>query len=659
MKSTVTPNRKTGRLIVKNLIILLVLIAVTVLSIWAWFTKGQRAEANGINIQSKASGIEVSWNGTDFYENLTALTEEEAEKDETGKTGLAKSLLTEEGEPAPLKLVTGNGLDFFEPLLNRRTGTVLSNNGVWQGVDVTDGTGKYIDVELYFRSRTERSIYLAGDSKIYPKNADDTSRWSEYGDFSKDYICAASRVAFLNSDLSKCNYIWAPNSNYELAEDENGYTKYTELKTEDIIISGGGSSDIDGGVENNGKAYYFWTFYDDAVVTSYPNNLSTFEARKFEYDSDVRYFVTEVTTYIPTYGGSNPSIPIFINETSSASQTAINNYNTYIDGSNSKNTIRDDLGQYFGVTNTNFNIGDYTCSNAMYIIDGKISAGAKITYKLGYDPVNKLLVILSYNVEGGGSFSLGDEKTDVIVTVDYYELENNASVVLANSDSAVAVSSNSDGKKSVRFKNSDKLNILPVSVTTNELFTVKKTGDGYEATYQFQNASNSKFLRFSDGEVSLSATGSYFTLAAIDGFDGPVLQCGDYYLIYNGRKFAAYTIESFDTNDLATVFTGSSYILYTDSSNTQTYKYYSSSEGEVTLSESSTPPLFETVSNGSETSIVGTEDTPVVKLTKENESDEYYKGKIVMRIWAEGTDRDALTPLADGIFDLSLHFTSK
>ena len=198
---------------------------------------------------------------------------------------------------------------------------------------------------------------------------------------------------------------------------------------------------------------------------------------------------------------------------------------------------------------------------------------------------------------------------------------------------------------------------MPSSVTKSEFFTAKKTGEGAEATYQFQNVSTNKYLTVNNGDVSLSASGSVFTLAYIEGFYSPALKCGDYYLIYNGRKFAAYTIESFDTNDLATVFTGSSYRLLTNSES-ETYKYYDSATNtEVTLNENSTPPLFATATDESETTKVG--DTPILTLTKASDDAEFYTGKIIMRVWAEGTDRDALTPLADGIFDLSLHFTSK
>lgn len=652
MKSSTVPERKTGRMIAKNLIILLVLLTVVILAVWAWFTKGQSATANGINVQSRADGVEVSWDNVDFYNNLTALDNADVVE---GETGLAKNI----GNPAPLKLVTGNGLKFFEPYLNRRAGTVLKNSdGSWQGVNITDGTGRYIDIDLYFRGQSAKDIYLAGDSLVSPKST--SERISEYGPFSKDYIASTARVAFLDADKENCTFIWAPNADYKLQENEAGYTKYTTTETEEITVSGGGTTGIDGGVEDDGKTYYFWTFNDDAVVTAYPNDLSKFEASQFVYSSDVRYFVTEVTTYIPTYGGDNPSIPIFINESSSKPSVYSNNYNTYIDGANSKNLVKSSDGQYFGVTNTNFNIGNATCSNAMYIINANIKAGSKITYELGYDPVNKLLVILSYQVEGGGSFSLGEEGGDITTTVTYYPLENNVNCALVNPNSATAVSTGEHYKKGVSFRDSStKLNVLPVSVTLAEQFTAVKTGDGYEATYKFRNNNTKQYLTVSNGNVTFGTSGSSFSLSYIEGVTGPALKSGDYYVVFLNGSLTAVKSSELENSTLVTVYTGSSYEFLTGVlTDDQAYQYYDSeSRSLVSLGSASTPKLFTSTSTTAATVKIG--NTKVATLTKENEDDEYYTAHIVMRIWAEGTDRDALTPLADGIFDTSFHFISQ
>ena len=48
-------------------------------------------------------------------------------------------------------------------------------------------------------------------------------------------------------------------------------------------------------------------------------------------------------------------------------------------------------------------------------------------------------------------------------------------------------------------------------------------------------------------------------------------------------------------------------------------------------------------------------DIPIVTLTKDSASD-YYKGQIKVRIWVEGTDNEAKTPLVNGIFNTKLVF---
>lgn len=653
--------KQNGQLIFKAVILLLSLIVIVFVASLAWFTYGSTAYADGINIRSKADGVEVSWDGENFYYDLT-------ERDPikvTGKTGLALNISGKDGVPASLKLVTGNGLDFFEPYLNRRTGTILQKNNVWEGIQINENnsTGKYIDIPLYFRSSTQRDVYLAGDSKVLPK--DENARISNYGPFSKDYIAAASRVAFLDYEKKNCSFIWAPNADIELVENESGYTRYTTTKDEEITVSGGGT-DIDGGVVDDGKTYYMWTFYDDAVVSDYQQNLNKFEARKFEYNSKYRYFTTQVTMYLPTYGGDNPSIPFFVNESSTKpSGSAVHQYNKYVDGEKSSQTLREDLGQFFVVTDTEFNVGDAAFSNALKIVRSQIKVGSKITFEVGYDPVNKLLVMLNYQVEGGGSFNLGGEGADITTTITYYPLGENGDVdcALVSPLSSIAVSTGVNYTKAVLFRDdSTKNNVLPISITTSEQFTAIMTGTGYTATYKFKNTANkqTEYLYVNNnGEVSFGSTGSDFTLYYNSEFNGPILKTGDYFLVVQGGILKTVTLGQLNTAEAVTVYTGSSYQLNKNlSTDSQEYQYYDyESSGLVNLSDNSTPKLFTSSASTPDTTKIG--NTKVATLTKETDDAEYYTATIVMRIWVEGTDREAKTPLADGIFDASFHFISQ
>lgn len=54
MKNSTAPNRKTGRMIAKNLIVLFTVALAGFCGIQAWFTDKSSAEADGINIECQA-----------------------------------------------------------------------------------------------------------------------------------------------------------------------------------------------------------------------------------------------------------------------------------------------------------------------------------------------------------------------------------------------------------------------------------------------------------------------------------------------------------------------------------------------------------------------------------------------------------------------------
>ena len=688
MKSTTTPlKRDTGKLIAKNLIILVVLLTVCSLSIWAWFASETEAEANGISIKAKASGVQVSWDGENYYNDLTALSNTD-ESFTSGKSGLAKFITGAKDTPYGLKLITGNGVDFFEPYLNRRTGEAVKNNGVWQGVTINESNsqGRFVDVDLYFRGTSKGNVWLHQDSTARPLSnnnpdnhldTDPTVRTSDYGGFTRDYIAGASRMAFfdrtnMNSLTSaNCKFTWAPNANVHLEEGE-GYTLFDETLNDTFTTTSGIA--IDGGVVNDNKTYYLWTFYDDAVITSYQQDLSNFEARKFEYNEEYRYFTTTVTTYLPTYE-INPSIPFFVNESPiKPDASSVYQYNTYVDGAESAKTLREDLGQYYMVTDSQFNIGDAAFSNAMKIVNGQIAIGSKITYEVGYDPVNKLLVILNYQVVGGGSFNLAGQGTTTVSNVPYYPLPNNSNTVLANRVSAVALSTVTNHISDISFKDDTQYTIKPMSVKTSEMFTALQTTVDSEHpskdTYQCYNESKKQYLVLtSSGLVSYSNTdGTQFKLEYNKDVTGPLIKSSDgYYLVFeNGSMKGVKTLTNYTT--ALTVFTGDSYTVNTNYDITQqTYSYYHSgntSESVYTPNaetgafncDTTNIPLYASPKDEDDTDTIG---VMIAELKKADETSEFYTAKITMRIWVEGTDNEAQIPLAEGRFNFDLHFTNR
>lgn len=662
MNSNKPINRNTASIIAKCLIVFIVLGIVCSLSIWAWLTKGSSATADGISVKSKGDGVQVSWDGKNYYDNLQALKSEDVSAP-GGASGPALNISGVEGQAAPLKLVTGNGLQFFEPSLNRRLGTVLKySDGSWYGKDITsdNSKGKYIDIDLYFRSDVERDVYLAGDSAVLPKST--TDRISEYGAFSKDWIAAASRIAFLDSTKEKCSFIWAPNLNCRLESNESGYQKYTTTNEEEITISGGSDGVLDGGAVDDGKTYYLWTFKNELIDTyAKGQNSNYLEARTFRYDASIRYFVTEVSFYIPTYEQNNPSIPVMINNSNNVSDL-VSSDSVNIKGYQSLQNAHVD--QHFYVSDGEWNLDNSTikCTNKLYSDTRYIKSGEAITIKFGYNPDTDILTVLNYEASGGQKFTLGGEEVETTVTVKYFPLGDSVNCALVNPSSSTAVSSGTNYKNSVIFTDSNKNNVSPVSTTLTEQFTTvknTKNGTGYYATFKFKNNSANTYLTLTNGVVSFTAAGTEFTLEYKEGVAGPLLKAGDYYLVIEQGRVTGVKAESLNTDNAFTVYTGNTYVLYTDDTqDQQPYQFYNSTNKKLeTLDHNSTPKLF--TSSMATSAEVKVGNTAIASLTKTKDSDEFYTAHIVMRVWVEGTDREAKTPLADGIFDMSLHFTSQ
>lgn len=667
MEKTTAPKRKTGRMIAKNLIILLVVAIVAALAIWAWFSKHTSATADGINVQAQGGGVEVSWTGEEntYYENLTALND--SETDDT--TGLAKEI---DDEYSTLKLITGNGNLFFIPTLNRRTGAVVTNtDGTWCGSSFTKTTdesimGKYIDIPLYFRSTASKDVYLSSDSIVAPLDTD--ARMSSYGDFSTDYICSAARVAFIEKtdNTEEVKYIWAPNSNYELVEIDAGYQLVDDTVKTETITSGssGVNSELESktGFTTNDDTYYFWL----------PNNYESDPSQQFStmYATEMGFTIYDDTNSKGLYTfefkvtqleSMNDSATILfgINQSNSTKPYANEGY---VDISSSWNVRFSDSGAVVELSNGTYNVANSdNALNAFFI--SSWPDNDELTIKFGYNPETKMVIVLGYydslGYKAAVDFTDGGTTT---TTINYYEIDD-AYVALGNINTKTAVTT--DSTYSSKLKNvtfTDSTTISNNSITTYEQFRIVKEGTGYEATYTLQNTKDSSYVVLNGTTVTFSSDASAataFSLRAYDGVTGPVLVSDGYCLGVVDAKLTGITTASLTASPsrAVTIFKGAGYKMLLTSSNSQEYKFYNWETKELeTLYRGSDPPLYDTTAyeTGETVTKVG---TSLLTLTKDSDSD-YYTGQITMRIWVEGTDRDALAPLAGGKFKLNLHFTS-
>lgn len=83
----------------------------------------------------------------------------------------------------------------------------------------------YVEMKVKFRSVSKMNVYLSEESFILPVDPNNTpnefGNTNIYGDFSRDYIAGAMRVAVLDEN-GELIMLWAPNSQYQLIQNPNG-----------------------------------------------------------------------------------------------------------------------------------------------------------------------------------------------------------------------------------------------------------------------------------------------------------------------------------------------------------------------------------------------------------------------------------------------------
>lgn len=224
MKNSTAPNRKTGRMIAKNLIVLFTVALAGFCGIQAWFTDKRSAEANGIAVECQApDGIEIAVVGhgapapaNDKYTvgNITL--------NKTNCKFLEKLQLTE---------ITGDGTYFRKPALIQSDGQAHVNpNADWSEPTANQ---HYLSFDLYIRSKSQYNIAIGNKSTIKPDAPQLTSQdgtgiknKSKYGNFSRDSVVGAVRfsvVDYKSAPPSK-KLLWLPAPNILLTQNVDEYT---------------------------------------------------------------------------------------------------------------------------------------------------------------------------------------------------------------------------------------------------------------------------------------------------------------------------------------------------------------------------------------------------------------------------------------------------
>lgn len=228
MKNSTAPNRKTGRMIAKNLIVLFTVALAGFCGIQAWFTDKSSAEADGINIECQApDGIEIA----------VVKHEDPAPKDDAAYKNTIELNSKNYSFIDGIKMteVSSDGYTFYKPPLKQENGVAspILDVADW---NLANSSVHFLSFDLYVRSKSKFDIYLDSKSKISPnaknltgENADNKSDFGESGDskgISRDCVTGAVRFSVANYKTYETKLLWIPAPNI-LLNVNSDTTKYS------------------------------------------------------------------------------------------------------------------------------------------------------------------------------------------------------------------------------------------------------------------------------------------------------------------------------------------------------------------------------------------------------------------------------------------------
>lgn len=233
MKNSTASNRKTGRMIAKNLIILVVLVFVSILAMWAWFTNKSSATADGIDVKCDApDGIEIA---------VVAPGATPAEKDYVKGSIKISADKFSFMEDLVLSEVTSDGKTFYKPALIQSNGFAYADTSAnW---DKAVANENYLSFDLYIRSKSTQKVSLTNKSKFTPLSSvlvgETAGNKSTEGNYSRDCIVGATRFSIVDYNDNKdgnLKLLWIPRpdiyfngTGVDLDVPETGETSYDGL----------------------------------------------------------------------------------------------------------------------------------------------------------------------------------------------------------------------------------------------------------------------------------------------------------------------------------------------------------------------------------------------------------------------------------------------
>lgn len=315
MKRSATLKRKTTKLVVKNLIVLVVLAVVAFTGAYSWFTQNTTAKADGIHAETKVNDKLEFYimppSDTDQYaaintrlsENVTWNSQNPEETPR--RTEWHEGELTFDFSDQEFKFmdglfmseVTGDGTSFKIPKLMQYDQVAYIDTE--QAFENAVANDNYMSFDLYFRSKSNYSIAMTHDSSITP--VDDNHALSGQHDYNgetqeaqmKPGAIGAVRLSVLNCEANnERELLWipAPNVWYNGLTDHL-YTGLTSSGSGNYSFTGKGSAYLNGetlALTSEGTTTHAFYSANNATRTTWANGTNNVKASTADGDNQYK-----------------------------------------------------------------------------------------------------------------------------------------------------------------------------------------------------------------------------------------------------------------------------------------------------------------------------------------------------------------------------------
>ncbi|MGN1111780.1 MAG: hypothetical protein ACI4RP_01120 [Acutalibacteraceae bacterium] len=699
--------KKSRTSLFRLLILALVIIVTIFILVLAWFSAFKEVSADGMSVKAAGPGLEASFTDTADSEWWYEIFNNDPK---------AYPLVTGSGWITNNKIDL-----FVPQVNLSTGEVVQGSDGFWAvRKDEAEAGSDFFETDVYFRSKEELTISISAESTVTPRclltDADGNpydSNLSEFGDFSRDYIAAAARVGFYD-EKDNLKFVWAPNKSYELKEG----SEFLEIQKNSDGIGGTLNSDpeITFGIknlpQNKGSDYYY--MWEVKTVSGSNNPMVEQDVTnpqgivmRYNPDTDKFYAALDVSATTQLEHGLYPikiSSPTAPTSYPSSHYADIGKYKDGEERSLSNYTVGDNTYNYIGLY---FDDEKYIKCNGQSDSYkwAKLTIDADPNKDTFFNSIDRFQILVEYDPKtNNGNGSTGHMK---VAEFAFYNSTNGGygGGTIGNGQSGSSAYALTDGQKVVitspnKFVQieptfalftsldgvstrdvlldstsvteggitSNRYRVVPQSLRPASVLTVVKSGE--TGQYQFKcnipGESGTYYLYYNSAEdkIGLTDTQSYAAkFELINGSDFCQLKVvdADKYLSISSAGVSLSTIpvdcRIFISQGDAS--SSSSNRIDYDSTNEEDYTYLikgTNTEQSLTRVDS----VLEAFPTDPKTSIVDDlnfiSTISLVTLTKEENSD-YYKGHIKIRIWVEGTDREAKTPLINGIFNTKLVFT--